>query len=69
MGMNGKVRLLGEDIDTWALAQRMVGVYDEAKKRATGNAECRKIARMECVVKEVIEEFVTEVERAEQESE
>lgn len=66
--LNGKLRVLGEEVDTWELAQRMVGVYKDAKKVATGNAETRKIARMEVVVKQVIEEFVMEVERAEQES-
>lgn len=57
-----------QEFDTWEMAERMLAVHRDAAKDATGDAECRRIMRMQAVVKAVLEEVTDHVEGAVKES-
>lgn len=68
MFTGGQFRVLLQGMDTWQLATKMLAIYRDAAKDATGTAECRQVVRMQAVVKAMLEEVVEEVEGAETES-
>lgn len=61
-------QILKNEVDTWRLAEQMLALYRDAAHRATGDAECRQIVRMQEVVKGVMEHVCEVVEGVETES-
>lgn len=66
--LNGKLDTVLDALVTWERAQHYLKVYEDAKKDVSGNAECRRIARMRIVLDMFLDELREEVEGAERES-